>query len=231
MLLSSLFIGGCVYVRLLKTKDQLSNFDRYFDTRLEQGDLYFRFLEPHLSKTDLDALDFIPLSKTQDARERAVWKIGLERVREGQERSGGHDRILVDLIFEGEILREVRVPRRYVEPLSPELIVGTAKAMGESRVNPFRRTVSAAWESQHPQAVLPRRAEIEAVLGEANEYERSGDELIATYRYQKAVPDSRSEARDKEHWIKLAYGIIDDRLKRGRSRSVRIFFDKGYEDF
>lgn len=211
--------GGCAYIRLLDAKSQLAEFDRYVEVSIGQ-DLVIDLREPTLTASDIRKLGVHPRSESRVDGE-AVWDVALEKVIAKNSREGREGDLHVSFRFDASNrLREIRVPGRYLEAFPPEFIEGMLRSMGSSRVNAFKRVVTARWRGKLDTLDDVSPQGIASAFGAP--YRRRSEEGTMYSLYQYTM--RRADGTSKTYWVEFAFGEGDGVLRAATTKAVRITF-------
>jgi hypothetical protein len=180
----ALFASGCVYLRLLALKNQLSEFEKNFS--LTEGDgLTIHCKNPVLHDDDLRWLGVEPKQvKTEGAVE--FWHV--RWVKEPPE--GAVEPLEYDVVLNAEIedqkVRAVQIPERYFEYFPKSLFVNLIRSTAAAKIDKSSRQadVTAAPESPEASAQPPSLATIEKMLGLPTARSTEGGLVNLMYRYR-----------------------------------------------
>jgi hypothetical protein len=172
---------GCVYLRLLEFKKQLSRFDENF-TMPATEDISLRCLHPLLQPDDIRWLGAAP--KTAVIRDGSEdWVIRwVKETAPGVKEEAVYDMEL-DLRFIDGRVAEACVPKRYLAYVSRELFVSMLRSTGTAKVNHGDHQADAQTETPDA-SVLPNLSTVKAMLGEPTRKEISTTRIIHFYRYR-----------------------------------------------
>ena len=172
MLLSTL--SGCVYLRLLKFKQQLKDFDEY--VAVERGDgLAFKMLDPVLRDDD-----FVFITESQPSRIRSLslqplvedWEWTFEKKLEAEDDAPFE--ITFRTRFEEGMLTRIDFDPQLLEAIPEDFIVQLFKSLGEARINKLRRSATATMTRDSLTEVpLPSLAEISTLMGQPTDKKRA----------------------------------------------------------
>ena len=176
-----LMTNGCVYVRLLKVKKQLYEFDQYL--HLNEQENLLTFLQPLLLPQDI-----IWLMKTEptvqiDDDEFLFWQYIFKKQHPEalyQDEKGDVD-IIVTMNFKNGKLQQFGLPKQ----LSSKLLPGLLRLVGENKVDTRQRNITIQWKDQQllQMASIPTRKNIEKTLGKPSIVKQINSETILSYQY------------------------------------------------
>ena len=193
LLLIVSLISGCMYVRLLKLKAQLSDFDKYFELRDEQK-LTMIFLDPVLLNDDIVwLLKSDPISR-EETEMGELWTYVFEKQYTGTKDEKGDFDIPLDMLFHKKKLKEVRFPERFLKYLSKPLLAKMFRSMGDAEISKLSRTVDSEFKGNNP-LEIPSKAQIIELLGSPFSVEDSDGKSEFTYKYKvkETTPSSSKE--------------------------------------
>lgn len=186
-------ISGCMYLRLLKLKAQLSDFEKYFELQDEQK-LTMVFLEPVLLNEDIVwLLKSDPISK-EDTGQGELWTYVFEKQYTDTKDEKENFDIPVDMLFHKKKLKEVRFPERFLKSLSKPLLAKMFRSMGDAEISKLSRTADSEFKGNNP-LEIPSKQEIVDLLGTPFSVKNSDGKSKFTYRYKvrKTTSDSNRE--------------------------------------
>jgi len=181
---ASLLLSGCVYLRLLEVKKQLSHFDDNFAIPTTE-DLTLKCLHPLLQAEDLRWLGAVP--KTVVPRDGGEdWVVRwVKETAPGIQEALTYDMVLKVRFVGGRVV-EATIPKRHLAYVSKELLVNMLRSTGTAKVNRNERQADAQTEA--PVATsLPNLTAIKAMMGEPTSTQTTPERIVNFYRYS---PDS-----------------------------------------
>jgi hypothetical protein len=211
---ASLLLGGCVYLRLLELKKQLSRFDENF-TIPPTEDLSIQCLHPLLQAEDIRWLGGIPkIIIPRDGGEE--WLIRwIKETAPGMKEEFVYDMVVNVRFVDGRVV-EARIPKRHLAYISKELLVNMLRSTGTARVDRNDRQADARTET--PAATsLPNLDTIKAMMGEPTSKQTTGDRTIHLYRYRLDVPNSSAKPLE----VTFAFDAISGELRKFTARLPR----------
>ncbi|HSE83003.1 MAG TPA: hypothetical protein VLB01_00475 [Thermodesulfobacteriota bacterium] len=194
-------ITGCMYVRLLKLKAQLSNFDKYFELKDEQK-LTMVFLEPVLLNQDIVwLLKSDPISK-EETEGGEVWTYVFEKQYAGVDDDKEDFDIPVDMLFHKKKLKEVRFPERFLKYLSKPLLAKMFRSMGDAEISKLSRTADSEFKGNNP-LEIPTKGQIIELLGVPFSVDSSDGKSKLTYKYK--VRETTADSNNEEFRLTTKY--------------------------
>ncbi|MDQ8204355.1 hypothetical protein [Pelagicoccus sp. SDUM812003] len=214
-----LLLQGCVYLRLLDVKSQLSDFDRSIKVEETASGLQLSFRKPTLREDDLRTIGILPSERSTEGP-RTEWVVQMrKRYKSKQSESGNYD-LRFKLLFEDELLSTVTLPSRYLEGFPPGFIISSLKALGDSKVLKLKRAVSATYDDAGSEIALITPERVRAALGVPFTSEDVDGQNVLRFRYSKDVDDE--EEAKKRYTIALAFDRSSGLLTSVSSRSVKL---------
>lgn len=221
LLMTTLLLQGCIYLRLLKTKQQLADFDQNIDIVSSVEGLGFVLRNPHLTANDLNRLGIFP-AETLELEGRTIWKSGFEKIEIDGSQVSSHD-LWLHLTIRNQLLTEITVPAKYVQAFTAPLIVDIVRAFGGSKIHAYQKVIAIEWDRGRTSVDFITRERIESVLGEPHEIVSSQKGLTMVYHYRKPDIVDDDEAR-KRYTIELQFDEAG--LTCLKTRAIRIDFDE-----
>jgi hypothetical protein len=210
----SFALCGCVYLRLLEFKKQLSRFDENF-TMPATDDISLQCLHPLLQPDDVRWLGAVP--KTTVVRDGGEdWVI-----RWVKENAPGVKEVAVydmemDLRFLDGRVVEARVPKRYLAYVSRELFLNMLRSTGTAKVNKGDHRADARTETP-PASALPNLSKVKAMLGDPTRKETSATRIVHFYRYRLDSAESTAKAIE----VSFAFDVDSGELRKFTARLPR----------
>ena len=219
----ALFLGGCVYLRLLAFKHQLAAFDRHFTLDTRDG-VHVGCLEPVLLHEDFRWLGFTPASiQRLGGSER--WHVRWVK----QLPPGVTDPIVrdveIDLIFTDDKLTRLLIPERYFALIPKTFFVGLLRGMGTAHVDKAARLAlaSIAPVGDNASAGHVKATALATLLGPPSWQTIDGPRTLMAYRYVPTPAGARNGIFD----FTFAFDTASGRLLhlQGRSPVGQIAFN------
>lgn len=216
--LVAVFLGGCVYLRLLELKKQLEHFDQHFDLRTDDG---IRLLcrTPVLYTDDVRWLGLKPESiKKLGSAEQ--WQIRWVKELPPGVKDTGSFYIALELMFAGDKLTGVAIPESYFELMPKSFVLGVIKSVGGAKINRAARMAEAAVASETINLARPKMPSIDKILGVPTEERVEGPHTIQRYRYVPVTKEPKpgvfemtlrfdTKSGEMLHWLgKTPMGVI-----------------------
>ena len=186
--------SGCVYWRLLKFKNQFTDFHENFEF-LSDGRYSFIIKKPILNGEDIDFVMKVEPSRSDSLDGVCVFR-GYDFRRD--DGSGPGEVLSYDLRFEGDWFTEMNFPPEMTPLFEKDALESMIASLGRAEVDRKLGNLRTVTRSERIREIMPDRAGVIAVLGEptARWFEDDGRERIF-YRYQLETPQSAGSIRRK----------------------------------
>jgi hypothetical protein len=174
---AAMLLSGCVYLRLLELKHQISAFDRNFTVQTDEG-VKIVCRHPVLLDEDVKWIGLGP-EKTKKVGSAEEWQVRWVKQLPPEAHESGEFDIVVNLLFVNHKLGRITIPERYFAVMPKTLLIDLLRSLGGARVDKMGRSVEARLASAPPD--LPG---IEKLLGRpTSRHAADGDETVMRYRY------------------------------------------------
>lgn len=219
----ALLLGGCVYLRLLTLKNQLSAFDRHFTLDTKDG-VRLGCLKPVLLTSDLHWLGITP-EHIRTLGQSEQWQIRwVKQLPAGTTESTAYDLSIAMIFTEGKLTR-VFVPERFFALISKSFFVDLLRGMGAANINRGARTADvhlADTGGKTPGAPITRDTLLN-FLGRPGAERVEDNRLVMDYRFITTPPVADSRPID----LAFSFDAQSGQLHRinGRSRVGRMSFN------
>lgn len=164
-LVLAIALQGCVYLRLLEVKRQLSDYPENFSADTSDG-LRLNFLKPALLEKDLEFIGLFPNAIELSELNR-TWKIVFEKnYNDGQVETENYD-ILVEMdLDKQDKLVSIHLNDRYFAFFTKEQFLSILRSFGGASINVKKREAFAQMEEgDQPDQAPPTRPELIKQLG------------------------------------------------------------------
>lgn len=226
----SVSLSGCVYLRFLKVKNQLDDFERNF-TLDDSGGLHLGFENPVLRDSDIVWLMSSEPEKTQQYWEKGQNKekwtyVLMKRYRTADNEKGNFDIPVYFIMTDGK-LTSISLPERFTEYFSIAMFRDLMDSFGDADVSRLRKESRSRVEGSD-QYRLPTTREIRSVLGVPYYNQRDKKDNFYYYRYyiNTTGPEDRPGVM-----IKYSFDPENDELKYIESNikgaKILIDFEQG----
>jgi hypothetical protein len=211
----SLLLGGCVYLRLLELKKQLSHFDENFSVPPTE-DLTLQCRHPLLQPSDLRWLGAVP--KTITAREGGEdWLVRwVKEAASGINEEFVYDMVLHLRFVDGRMV-EVQIPKRHLAYVSKDLLVNMLRSTGAAKVDRDDHAADAQTETSAA-VPPPNLSTIKAMLGDPTSKQTTAGRIIQLYRYRLDIANTTAKPIEATFVFDAASGELRKftaRLPRG----------------
>ena len=185
-------LSGCVYLRLLKFKNQLHGFDEHVVVKLEDG-LSLQFPSPVVRDED-----FVFITESQPSRITQVsqepwvedWDWRFEK--EMQTEDGTPFSIVFRTRFEEGLLTQIDFDEKLLEAIPEDFIVELFRSLGKARINKLRKSATAAMNRDTLEGVpLPTLSDISAAMGQPTDKGRKDKRRLWHYVFNFYNPKNR----------------------------------------
>ncbi|MEW6235395.1 MAG: hypothetical protein AB1656_08430 [Candidatus Omnitrophota bacterium] len=196
---SLFFLMGCVYLRLLTFKDQLSEFDRHFAVEVQYG-FILRFLDPMLYSRDIHYLAKLDASRIEPLGKGERWSYVFAKMQpEGN--SNGSENLVFEMDFNAKTkMTAVAFSPVFLQIVPADFLKYSLRSLGSARVDAKNHKVygdSAAFKGAnlHP----PMREAVLKGLGAPESMEVKDKAVVMKYRYK--LLDAPATESGKEQGI------------------------------
>ncbi len=189
----TLLSTGCVYLRLLQVKRQLSDFNSYFQIE-DQDKLTLVFLKPVLLPNDITWLmKNTPMSR-KETEIGELWEYILEKQYSDVNDQEGDFDIPIYMVFVNNKLNQISFPERFLKYLSKPLLARMLASLGEAEIDKAKRKAGTRFRARDS-VEIPREEQILEVLGKPYSIEESDGtkRLIYVYNLKKHNPEPKSD--------------------------------------
>jgi len=180
-------VTGCVYLRFLKLKNQMADFNKNFEISEDKG-LSLIFLNPVLKKSDMVWLMGTEPTIMEIGGNPDLWIYELKKRYRGKKNEKGEFDITLNLTFEKNKLTVFTLPERFTKYFSKSLFEKFLSTLGKAKISKSDRRASSTYEGAS-KSEIPTTKEIRAVLGSPYSGGVNKDALTYVYRYKILSPD------------------------------------------
>ncbi len=225
LLLFIFSLSSCVFVRMVKVKNQLNDFEINFDLNDERG-LTLVFLNPVLLTDDVIWLmKGGPVSvEVIDGGE--LWTYVFQKQHTVSQSEGDTYDIPILMVIEDGKLAEVTFPKRFLKNLSIPLLKKMLTSMGNADVSKLRRSANSKYAGKDP-AEIPTSDNVMETLGAPYEIEQLGENSKLSYLYYLEDPEGNADKDNLNFELWFIADNDDKVLKRvgGKIRGVKLSLD------
>lgn len=222
-------LSGCVWLRLLDTQRQISEFDRHF--HVESGEHFvLHFLHPKLYSEDFVTLSGVKPSLVSPLAEGQRWRLHFRKIDAQKKITVAANGLTFDLTFNpADLLIRWDFPPEFLAIAPAEFLEASLRSLGKAKINEHKRQLSAD-ASTLPKLnnALPEVSHVTRTLGEPLEVENRPDGQLYVYRYLldgEAVDEDHE--KNREAVAKLLFDPVTHRLLKmsGRFAGLKISID------
>jgi len=218
-------LSSCIFVRMIKVKNQLNDFETNFDLNDERG-LTLVFLNPVLLTDDVIWLMKGGPVSVEMIDEGELWTYVFQKQHTVSQDEGDAYDIPILMVIEDGKLAEVTFPKRFLKNLSIPLLKKMLASMGNADVSKFRRSASSKYIGKDP-TEIPTSDNVMETLGVPYEVEDLGENSKLSYLYYLEDSDGSANKGNLNFELWFIAGNEDKRLKRvgGKIRGVKLSLD------
>ncbi len=177
----ALLLSGCVYLRLLEFKKQLTRFDENFTTPPTE-DLSLHCLHPVLRPDDLRWLGAAPKTITPNTGGEDWLIRWVKETAPGIQEESVYDMELA-VRFVDDHMIDVRIPKRYLAYIPRDLVLNMLRSTGTAKIDKNDRRTDAQTEAPAA-APMPNLSTIKSMLGEPTRQQETPGLITHFYRYR-----------------------------------------------
>ena len=218
LLSAALILNGCILERIFRVKDQLCDFDNYFQIEISEG---FRviLLEPVLLDEDITRLAGADPSEKKIINDELVMTYTAER--KGAPAHGQYD-LPIELRFihidDEYRLKEGYLGKNLTDMLTDVLLTQIIQSVCESEKSLVKQQIIVDIRALD-RTLLPTRSEITGILGPPNP--KTGIEPAQLYDYQLKNHDDP----DKMITVKIEFDGSGNRIQRIEVKYLGYYLD------
>ena len=178
-----LLSAGCVYFRLFKFKNQLSNYEQYFRIEDENG-LTIHFLKPILHSSDIIDLLGNPssiISRTDS--QKKILEYDVRKISCFHEENENRFDFKIQSVFEKNKLIELVILKKFSTPMAKDVLASSLQSLGSAKVQFLDRKIKISAVLHNTNKLsIPCKQDIEAVFGQPFKVTK-GRNLIYKYSF------------------------------------------------
>ena len=213
-------LTGCVYLRLLKVKRQLRDFERYVKID-ERNGLTLLLNKPVLKEADVVwLLEGEAAIQARNGRYTLLKYDFKKHVQDSSSEGSIGAPIAVSLHFEDGKLYKLRFPREFSRHLKPALLQGSLQSMGKGSVSKQGKSVSATMQigehigRQEPQIpLIPTKSEVKRILGSPSYLTEMASSDMFYYQYTIGITQEDTSEPLPMLRVWLHFSPEDDKLR------------------
>ena len=207
--------SGCVYLRLLQVKRQLSDFNTNFQIKDENG-LTLVFLKPVLLAADIIWLMNAPPKSKVKVGSGEHWKYVFEKQYPVEKNEEGNFDIPISMVFEGDKLGQMIFPERFLKYVSKPLLVKMMKSIGEAEIDKSKKRAGSSFRARDT-LEIPRKRQVVEVLGLPFDSQDSDKNSIFIYKYNLREESTRPSGGEFKLVMGFKFQKEDDRLLKAET--------------
>lgn len=193
-------VTGCVYLRFLKLKNQMADFNKNFEITEDNG-LSLVFLNPVLKKSDMVWLMGTEPTIMEVDGNPDNWIYELKKRYRGKKNEKGDFDIPLDLKFEKNKLTVFTMPERFTKYFSKSLFEKFLSTLGQAEIDKGDKEAISTYEGAK-KTEIPTTKEIMAVLGKPYSGGATKEARTFIYRYKILSPDP-----EKNLGVRITYNF------------------------
>ena len=220
-----LTLSSCVFVRMMKVKNQLNDFETNYDLNDERG-LTLVFLNPVLITDDVVWLMKGGPVSVETIDEGELWTYVFQKQHTTSQDEGDKYDIPILMVMEDGKLAEITFPKRFLENLSIPLLKKMLASMGNADVSKLSRSASSKYAGKDA-AEIPTSDNVKETLGAPYQVELLGESSKLSYLYYLEDPEGNADKDNLNFELWFVAGNEDKTLKRvgGKIRGVKLSLD------
>jgi len=225
LFLIMLSLSSCIFVRMMKVKNQLNDFEINFDLNDERG-LTLVFKNPVLLADDVIWLMKGGSVSVETIDEGQLWTYVFQKQHAVSQDEGDAYDIPILMVMEDDKLTQVTFPERFLKNLSIPLLKKMLASMGNADVSKLRRSASSKFAGKDP-AEIPTSDNVIETLGAPYEIEELQENSKLSYLYYLEDSEGNADKDNLNFELWFIAGTEDKRLKRvgGKIRGVKMSLD------
>jgi len=205
--------GGCLYLRLMEFKNQLTHFDDYFQIKQEHG-LTLVSAKPVLLSGDVTTMLKVAPTSVRKTDAGVLWVYVFEKQYPDTRNEQGNYDIPLELLFEDDKLSEIRFSQRFLAFMRRPTIILFLRALGGAKLDVNRRSATGSFRGKDPQerTYVPKKQNVLKLLGKPFAAEPSKDTIKLTYRYRLKVKQAARKDKGAKDWAHFTFRKTDGML-------------------
>ncbi len=193
-------VTGCVYLRFLKLKNQMADFNKNFEITEDKG-LSLVFLNPVLKKSDMVWLMGTEPTIMEVDGSPDNWIYELKKRYRGKKNEEGDFDIPLDLTYKKNKLTVFTMPERFTKYFSKSLFEKFLSTLGQAEIDKGEKQANSTYEGAS-KTEIPTTKEIRAVLGNPYSGGVTKEARTFIYRYKILSPDP-----EKNLGVRITYNF------------------------
>lgn len=190
-------VSGCVYLRLLTFKNQLKEFDRYFEVEVDQH-YTLHFKKPILYSKDIRYLAKIDASRKEEHPEKKTWTYVFQKVIEDNQVQKEKPLTFTFRFNQKDKLNSISLSPIFLYIVPEDFLTLSFRSLGSAEVDTKKRRVYGDSEVYSEQVLRPpKRDKILKGLGIPSSIETGNDHVILKYTYGLVGGDDLGQDQNK----------------------------------
>ena len=228
ILLSTL--TGCVWLRLLELKNQLGEFDRYFDSKVDENGYTLTFKEPVVSAEDLIYLSKVFPSWKKATPERQHWFYDFKKI----DAEGQYIKPTINIVHklgfnQQDLLDRWTFPPNLLAMTPAPFLELSLRGLGFSTIFRSKRQVKASFDKlAKVTAPIPVKQDVVDVLGEPLEIQKTDYGSLYIYHFRLDTDQVEPGYEERKFMeFKLGFTANTDKLLKvwGKFMGMKISVD------
>ena len=225
LILILLLTSGCVFLRLLKVKNQFNDFDQNFALHDKRG-LTLVFKNPVLLSDDMVWLMKGVPSGKKKIESGELWTYVFQKEYLASKDEQGDYDIPVLMVMEYGKLSELSFPERFLKNLSLPLLKKMFSSMGNADVSKFSKSATSKFKGNDA-SEIPTADNLVETLGKPYSIQNSGEESEYYYLYYIKKPDG--DTSEKNFKFEMEFKVDNETKSllqaKGTIRGLKLALD------
>lgn len=232
VLLLATALSGCVWLRMLELKSQLSHFDENFKVTAGQH-FTLNFLHPVLYSDDYLTLAKVEPSSKANEHNGAEWRQVFHKLNVKGQKETGRDVVFTLRFNRNDRLESWEFSPTFMAMIPPRFLEASLRSLGKGNVDQGKQRLRVNPEDlPKVDANPPTREEIIASLGEPSEKTMENGLKLHIYRFQTETASTDSGYEDRRNAsAKLFYDPKTQELQKVTARFLGLKFSVDFRKF
>lgn len=233
VLFSACLLSGCVWLRLLETRNQLQEFDRNFKV-VTTDHFLLQFLHPVLYSDDFRALTKMEPTRIEPLPKGSRWYVIFHKIDRAGKRNVPDRTLVFTLTFNAKSRLELwDFSPSFLAAAPPEFLEASLRSLGKGRILQDQRQLKVdPADLPRIQARLPDMKRVAEALGKPAQELDHEDGRLWVYRFQVDTPHVEEDYQDRR--IALAKLYFDPHrrtLRKFSGKFVGLKLSIDYQQF
>lgn len=225
LLFLMLTLAGCIWLRLLETKNQLANFDDHF--KVETTDHFkLHFLHPVLLSQDFVTLGKLQPSRIEKLPNGSRWFQIFHKIdSEGKQEAGIDIVFTLDFNEENQLISWDFSPN-FMAMAPPQFFEASLRSLGKGKVDQGKNRVSVSPEDLIKlESQSPKLSEIIKTLGKPHEQTEEDHLKLYVYQFEVETPHIEEKYENRRTAVaKLYFNPANDDLVKMSGKFIGLKF-------